>query len=360
MWAEFLKREVDHDDPFLRGVAEEDKAALVSLLMLRRHEAGHRGKSATSFTAGVRMRYAQETLDTAFLDSAVIATARTSCQMKPYELRARKNSGLQSTVKLPICESILTDMRKRLWEGRDWKGVDMQVRMTYLGCMWGFEMGARVSEYTKPEPGAVDHCVRTDDLTFTIDTGDQTTSVSASALTALGLHLSAEGLKQIAECRVRMVTSKGKVTVKDKLIARRSPEEAELLEDIVGFVVNSGARGEEEMLSCRRPDGSRLALRSRAIRDELKRTCQSNGLPPTYFSSHSLRKGAITHMRALGASEDDRRDRGNYAPGSQVMNNTYDYATGLGPLASNSLVGGYKPTLRDVKRLIPAARQVKK
>ena len=177
MWAEFLKREVDHDDPFLRGVAEEDKAALVSLLMLRRHEAGHRGKSATSFTAGVRMRYAQETLDTAFLDSAVIATARTSCQMKPYELRARKNSGLQSTVKLPICESILTDMRKRLWEGRDWKGVDMQVRMTYLGCMWGFEMGARVSEYTKPEPGAVDHCVRTDDLTFTIDTGDQTTSV---------------------------------------------------------------------------------------------------------------------------------------------------------------------------------------
>ena len=45
-------------------------------------------------------------------------------------------------------------------------------------------------------------------------------------------------------------------------------------------------------------------------------------------------------MSALGASEDDRRDRGNYAPNSQVMNTTYDYATGLGPLAANSLVGG--------------------
>ena len=360
MWTEFVKSEVDGDDPFLRNVAEEEKASLVGLMMLRRHEAGHRGKAATSFTAGVRLRFAQETLDTAFLESAVIATARASSRMKPDELRARKDSGLQSTVKLPICESILTGMRALMWEERKWDGVDMQLRMTYLGCMWGFEMGARVSEYTQPEPGAVDHCVRTDDLTFTIEAGDQTTRVTGSALAALGLHHSAKGMKQITECRVRTVTSKGKVTVKDKLVARRSPEEALFLEDIVGFLVNSGAAGEEEMLSCRRPDGSRLALRSRAVRDELKRTCERNGLPPTYFSSHSLRKGAITHMRALGASEDDRRDRENYAPGSQVMNNTYDYATGLGPLASNSLVGGYKPTLRDVKRLIPPVRQVKK
>jgi hypothetical protein len=35
-------------------------------------------------------------------------------------------------------------------------------------------------------------------------------------------------------------------------------------------------------------------------------------------------------MRAQGVTEDDRRDRGNYAAGSQVMNTTYDYATVLG------------------------------
>ena len=53
-------------------------------------------------------------------------------------------------------------------------------------------------------------------------------------------------------------------------------------------------------------------------------------------------------MRSLGASEDDRRDRGNYAPNCQVMNVTYDYGTGIGPLTSNSLVGGHKPTVEDV------------
>ena len=327
--------------------------------MLRRHQAGHTGKKATAFTAAVRREFVMAMMDTGFLDSAVVTASRTSCQPKPHELRAKKDSGTQSSVKLPICESILVSMRKRLWEGRGWEGVDMQARMSYLGCIWGFELGARVSEYTQPEPGGTDHCVRTDDLTFTIERADQTANIAGSALAGLGLHVSPEGMQQIVECRVRTVTSKGKVTVKDKLIGRRSPEESAFLDDVVMFVVNSGAGGGEEMLSCLRPDGSRLALRSRTVRDELKRTCDSEGLPSAYFSSHSLRKGAITHMRALGASEDDRRDRGNYAPGSQVMNSTYDYADGLGPSASNSLAGGYKPSLKDVKRLLPAVRQSK-
>jgi hypothetical protein len=168
-------------------------------------------------------------------------------------------------------------------------------------------------------------------------------------------------MSQIRECRVRTVSSKGKLTVKDKMIGRRSVEESTFLDDIVTFTVHSGAKGEEEMLSCERPDGTRLALTSRAVRDELKRTVKEEGLPPLYFSSHSLRKGAITHMRALGASEDDRRERGNFAQGSTVMNSTYDYAvTGLGPSASNSLDGGHKPTIKDLKRLVPAVRQSQK
>lgn len=62
-------------------------------------------------------------------------------------------------------------------------------------------------------------------------------------------------------------------------------------------------------------------------------------------------------MHGLGSSDEDNWDRGSYAPGPQVMNNTYDYATGLGPLAANSLEGGYKPDLAELKRLIPAMRR---
>lgn len=53
-----------------------------------------------------------------------------------------------------------------------------------------------------------------------------------------------------------------------------------------------------------------MCLRAPTVCQELKTQCSLQGLPPDHFSSHSLRKGAITHMRATGASEDDRRDRG--------------------------------------------------
>ena len=120
-WKQFLKSEVDQDDPFLLALREDEKSSLVALMKLRRHEAGLRGKAATSFTAGIRMRFAQETLPTAFLDSAVIAMSRSSCRLKPAELRERRNSGGSTNAKLPVCESILTDMRVHLW--RDVAGM---------------------------------------------------------------------------------------------------------------------------------------------------------------------------------------------------------------------------------------------
>jgi hypothetical protein len=93
-------------------------------------------------------------IDPTFLESSVIHTARMSCQIKPqHELRAKNSSGSASTVKLPVCESILTSMTNRLWTPREWVGIDIQMRISRL------HVGARVSEYTKPEPGGTDHCV---------------------------------------------------------------------------------------------------------------------------------------------------------------------------------------------------------
>ena len=187
MGKNFLKEEVSQHDPFLTGVNEEEKAALIALLMLRRHEGGHRWKRATSLTAGVRMRFAQETLPTTFLDSAVITAARSASKLSTAELRTRRNGGISSSVKLPASEDLLVHMRGRLWEGLTWSDEDMQKRMTYLGSMWAFEMVARVPEYTRPEPGNEDHCVRTDDLSFTIEVDGIARSVVGSALATLGL-----------------------------------------------------------------------------------------------------------------------------------------------------------------------------
>ena len=197
-----------------------------------------------------------------------------------------------------------------------------------------------------------------DDVTFVAVSPSGTRSIRGSELAGAGPADGITGRPNIVECRATAVTAKGKTLVKPKIVGRRSVEEGKFLDDLIDFIVHSGSTGKDELFSFRCGGSAQVKLRSRDVRDALKNTCEECGLDPNYFSSHSLRKGAITEMRSLGASEDDRRDRGNYAPHSQVMNITYDYGAGIGPLASNSLVGGHKPTVEDVRRLIPPARRV--
>ena len=124
-------------------------------------------------------------------------------------------------------------------------------------------------------------------------------------------------IQNVRECRVQVASSKGKRVVKAKLIGRRSSDESQFLSDLA---LRCGFRGSDELFSVRTAAGAKTALTGRTVRDQIKETCRRLGLPPNHFSSHSLRKGAVSHMRAAGASEDDRLDRGNYAPSSQVMN----------------------------------------
>ena len=357
LWIEFVKMETGGEDPFMTGMGDEDKAALVSLMMLRRHQDGKRGKGASAFTAAIRHWFAKRMMSTAFLDSAIIATARTSCLMKPAELRAKKDEGLSDTVKLPVCEGILSDMRTRLWIEGDWSDGSKKNKAAYVASMYGFEFASRIGEYTHCEQNSVDHCARVDDFTFIAEVTGGVKNIQGSGLARLRLEDSSVARLVILECRVKTVSSKGKIVVKPKLIGRRSPEEAAFLDDIASWLIHSGNIGSDEVFSFHRRDGAVAVLTGRTVREELKRTCDSNNLPPSYFSSHSLRKGGITHMRAQGSTEEDRRDRGNYAAGSQVMNNTYDYATGLGPLASNSLEGGHRLSKSDLKRLLPPGKK---
>ena len=49
--------------------------------------------------------------DTASMDSTPLGPVRAACCLSPKELRAIKVRGSRSTVKLPICHSMITDMR---------------------------------------------------------------------------------------------------------------------------------------------------------------------------------------------------------------------------------------------------------
>jgi hypothetical protein len=126
-------------------------------------------------------------------------------------------------------------------------------------------MGARVSEYTRAEPGGSDHCIRLDDLTFIIETPTVTKTLSGGSLAADGSAGTPAGLTRISECRVLGTSSKAKVSVKPKLLARRTEEEGQFLEDVAAFVSRSGATGRDEVFSYYKTDGTLVPLRSRTI-----------------------------------------------------------------------------------------------
>ena len=207
--------------------------------------------------------------------------------MKPDELRAKRDKGPSESVKLPVCEDILNDMRRRLWIESDWSDEGKKNKAAYIGTMYGFEFAGRVGEYTHHEPRTTDHCARVDDFTSTVETAGTSRQVPGSELGLLKLEDSVSGRRFILECRVKTVTSKAKTSVKPKLIGRRSVEEAAFLDDLASWLIHSGAAGTDEAFSYRRVDGGIAVLTGRTIREELKQTCEENELPATYFSSHS-------------------------------------------------------------------------
>lgn len=265
---------------------DDDKAALVILIMMRRHQSAKRGKGATAFTAAIRHRFSRAMCATSFLDSTIIATARTSCLMKPDEIRAKKDLGPSDSVKHSVCESILTDMRRRLWIEDDWSDEGKKNKVAYVASMYGFECAGRVGEYTYHEPRNVDHCARVDDFTFTVEVLGVAKNIPGSELVLLKLEDSVSDRRSILDCRVKTVTSKSKVVVKPKLIGRRSAEESAFLDDPAAWLSRSGTSGVDEAFSFKKTDGSRAVLTDRTIRDELKQTFEAFNLPASYFSSH--------------------------------------------------------------------------
>ena len=357
-WCRFLYEDLDSEDPLLGEWLEEDKPAIVGLFLQLRYDEGMRGKQATSVTAGIRLKFAAALQSTAFLDSAIVTAARTACRMSTKELRAKKDGGPKGNVKLPLCESLLKDMRVKLWAGRGWGREDIDSRMTYIGCMWGYDMDARISEYTAHEVGAEDHCVRCSDLVFGVREAEESHRVGGGTSFFKDLREGRASASHVLGFQVLTASQKTGAPVKAKTVGRRSAEESQFLDDLVMFMAFSKVLPSDELF-CRylqRKSGTvdRKRLQGRMVREAVKGVCRDAGLPEDYFSSHSLRKAATTQMRAMGVSQLDMIDRGNYVEGSKVMRAVYDYsAGGHGPLSSNSLVGGTQPSTDDVRGWLP-------
>ena len=159
----------------------------------------------------------------------------------------------------------------------------LRSRMVYVASMWAYDMDARVGEYTAPETGGQDHCVRAGDLEFELVCGRRTREGQL-------LPPSTSMLR----CWVRAASQKTGSLLTMKLIGKRTPEEGPFLDDLVCWVTHSQVTGTDRLFSryiqlkCGRR--SKKELSARMIRDQIKETCVIQNLPAEHFSSHSPAK----------------------------------------------------------------------
>jgi hypothetical protein len=364
-WESFLKKSPSgpmRGDLYLDQARNDtERATVLALFFKDRYEVAEmRGRQATCVSAGIRHHFIAALRPVEWFESQIVTNARAACRSSCDEIREHKKTS-KSKATLPVSEDMLLEARIRLWVEKSWGWGDIDDKMTYLGLMWGFDQVARVSEYTAPESSSENHCVQVWQLSFVTEAeGGGQQRVIAGA--GLAQAVSDNPNRKVTACEVEASSHKGGALAKKKLIGRRSTEESQWLDDIVAWLVN-GKLAAEDLIFTRykaKTAGGKVfkkRLSAEMIRVAVKDMAVRAGFPPDRFSAHSLRKGNMSQMRGLGASSDDRRDRGNYADGSNVYDTVYDYSTvALGPLACNmnlGIEGTVKPMVDHVGRCLP-------
>lgn len=122
-----------------------------------------RNQRFTGIVAHILYHFSIALHPTEFFDTQIVKGVRRACRPTTEELKIKKMNS-SATTKLPVCEDILYIIREKLFEGSSWTEYQLDNRMTYMGAMWGFDLGVRISEMTAPESGCTDHNIRANEI----------------------------------------------------------------------------------------------------------------------------------------------------------------------------------------------------
>ena len=158
--------------------------------------------------------------------------------------------------------------------------------MTYIGCMWGYDMDARISEYTAHEVGAEDPSVGCSDLVFGVQGVKESQQVGGGTSFFRDLREGRAAASHVLGFRVLTASQKTGAPVKAKTVGRRSVEESQFLDDLVTFIAFSKVLPSDELF-CRyleRKSGTvdRKRLQGRMVRETVKGVCRDAGLSADY------------------------------------------------------------------------------
>jgi hypothetical protein len=324
-----------------------------------RYQNGLRGKGATEAGAAVRKYFMIKLLDTEWMDDPQVSNARKACRRSPEENREFIRAGAGRDKK-PIWYDLLGQIREEYWEDKVYGVLTADRMMTYICAMFSYDMALRKGEANASGEKEEDHTIRNEDVTFTlrepISIGGEVTYMIRGGSEEFRSKVTPDNVES---CHVGAVTHKVGLIRAGKVIGRRTIEEEGFLEDLVQWVLMSGAGPRDPLFSrYLQFPGKLRSLKKctgKMITKAIKEMVLRAGMDPGQFAFHSVRKAAITQLKAHGIVREEANARGNYSRDSVMVNTVYNSNEGgRGPLASSSSGLGRRIEEEDIRRVLGA------
>ena len=251
-WAAFIASKTPvgmEADPYLKGHSAATKVSLMCTFLRVRHAEGRRDKQCTGITAAISKFFSMELQQVEWMKDPLVTLARRSCRRTAKELREYVESGA-SKARLPVWLGLLELMREELWEGKRFVWGEIDEKMTYIASIYSFELAVRAGEATYTGADSEEHTVLAEDFKVHLFEpiwigGKEVLSLRAGSEAFANLVVP-ENVKEIEVCAL---TQKTGMCNNSKLIARRSWEEMQVLEDLIDWAINSGARSKDRFFS---------------------------------------------------------------------------------------------------------------
>ena len=361
-WQTYL-RDRDIKDPFLDECTEIEKVSHLCNFFRVRYEEGKRGKAAYGIGAAIRKFFAVAMRPLCFFDNPITSAARRACRMSTNELRELQRKG-GGNDKLPAFMEMIVWIRDNFWENKGWHNPEIDMRMIAIAALTAFDLADRGGEITTVA-GALreNHSIANDQVSFRLEDPVMIRGVECFAVAAGSEEFRRQVLlSNVASCEIEVSSHKSGPlgSHNKKVIGRTNDRESEFLDDLFEWCKRSGATSHEPLFSRRVWTGKKVTfkkLHPKMLSEAIKSAATHLGLDPTEFSNHSLRKGAVTQMKASGCSREETKARGNYSKDSIMIDSVYNHDnTGRGPLAASSSGIGREVTKVDVMRHSKSAR----
>lgn len=308
-WAEYCQGVERHVRPslFMKELTPQEKAIRLGKYVQSLYEdQGLRGDQIRIKMTNLKMVFLEALEDTLCFESSLVSRAKKAAGLSIQEREVRHEMR-QEQQSLPVSMDIIWPIRDEYWAKSSWLCPGMDRRAIWLGIALGFDSGPRVSNVTRKDGQKTDHCIRAHDVSIFLLIEGLVSSTKGGEPFRLAVCNLPDVHSCVSKIEYRFRTGKYAMPWSFHTLARRTPRESTLLDDLVSWLIYSRVQSNDELFTRYPGPGDmvnkgRRSLTRRDYQSGLTWAAEHAGLPSSSLKTSASRRGCAETVRASGGS----------------------------------------------------------